>query len=82
MLNHNDLLLQILEISISVIYLLILSLLGWGHNGVIIMKIVNRRLCDRSKAVTIIIAWYYYYYSNNHAGPAVIIVRPVKTALV
>lgn len=45
------------------------------------MKIVNRRLCDRNKAVTIIIA-QYCYYSNNCAEAAVIIVRPVKRALV
>lgn len=79
--NHNDkLLLQILEISLSVIYL-ILSLLSWGHNGVIIMKMVNIKLHNRNKSVTIIIA-SCYYYSNNCAGAAVIIVRPVKRSLV
>lgn len=44
------------------------------------MKIVSRKLRDRKKVVTIIIA-QYSYYSNNCAGAAVTIVRPVKRAL-
>lgn len=44
------------------------------------MKMLNRKLHDRNKSVAITIA--QYYYSNNCAGTAVIIVRPVKRALV
>lgn len=58
--NNNDkILLQILEISVSLIYTLISSLLSWGHNVVIIMKIINRGLCERNKVLESIITQYY-----------------------
>lgn len=40
---------------------------------IIIMIMINRKLHDRSKVLTIIII--QYYYSNNCAGEAVVIVR-------